>query len=229
MRDDTPLRVTPQAVLGGCIAVAGLLLTAANFGWVDARAALRYFWPAALAALGLAVMARAGDIGARLTGLLLVAIAGVIAASTFAGWRIQMWRIWPLWLVVVGLAIVVRAIGRQRSPVIIGDQQTSAVAVWSGVQRRVTSPVFRRADITAVMGGVELDLRGAGTGGSEAVIDVFIIMGGLEIRVPPDWNVSNETIAIMGGVGDQTTGLQDARHRLRLRGFVLMGGVEVKT
>lgn len=229
MRDETPARVTPQAVLGGAIAVAGLLLTAANFDWIDARAVWRYFWPAALAALGLSIIRRAADTGARLTGLLLVLVGGGLAASHFAGWRIQLWRLWPLWLVVVGLAILARAIGRGRDPVATGDQQISDVAVWSGVQRRVSSPAFRRGDITAVMGGVELDLRGASTGGEEAVLDVVIVMGGLEIRVPPDWTVSNQVVAIFGGADDKTSGAQDSRNRLRIRGFVLMGGIEVKS
>ena len=47
--------------------------------------------------------------------------------------------------------------------------------------------------------------------------------------MPPDWAVSNQMMAIMGGVEDKSTGTQGATNRLVLRGFVLMGGVEVKT
>jgi predicted membrane protein len=79
------------------------------------------------------------------------------------------------------------------------------------------------------MGGVELDLRSAGTGGQEAIIDVFVWWGGVEITVPPDWAVSNQVVAIMGGADDKSTGTQDARNRLVVRGFVVMGGVEIKT
>ena len=49
-------------------------------------------------------------------------------------------------------------------------QRSSEFAVWSGVQRGVTSPAFKRADLTAVLGGIELDLRHAGTDNGEAVI-----------------------------------------------------------
>jgi hypothetical protein len=70
----------------------------------------------------------------------------------------------------------------------------------------VSSPVFRHADLTAVMGGIELDLRQAGTGGGEAVIDVFVMWGGIEITVPPDWAVSNQVVPIMGGAEDSAWG-----------------------
>jgi hypothetical protein len=127
----------------------------------------------------------------------------------------------------MGTAMISRA-WRQQSPIGTTDQVISDFAFWSGIERRISSPLFRRADFTAVMGGIEVDLRQAGTPG-EAIIDVFIMMGGLEIKVPPDWIVSNQMIAVMGGAVDKSTGLKDAKHRLIIRGFVFMGGVEVKT
>jgi hypothetical protein len=79
------------------------------------------------------------------------------------------------------------------------------------------------------MGGIELDLRGAGTATGEAVIDLFVMWGGIEIWVPPDWSVSNEVGLLMAGAEDKSGGSQAARHRLVVRGFAIMGGVEIKT
>ena len=109
------------------------------------------------------------------------------------------------------------------------DESVSEVAVWAGKQRRVASPAFRRGDLTAVMGGVELDLRAAATANGDALIDVFVMWGGIEIWVPPDWVVVNKVNVLMGGVEDKSTGTRDARHRLTVRGFVVMGGLEIKT
>ena len=103
------------------------------------------------------------------------------------------------------------------------------IAFWSGIERRVSAPDFRQADLTAIMGGIWLDLRGAQTASGEAVIDVFALWGGIEIVVPPDWAVVNQIRPVMGGVEDHSTGLQTAQHRLVLRGFAVMGGVEIKT
>lgn len=79
------------------------------------------------------------------------------------------------------------------------------------------------------MGGGEIDLRAAGMSGAEAILDVFVVMGGLEITVPPDWAVSNQIVAVMAGVDDKSSGTQEASHRLILRGFIMMGGIEIKT
>jgi hypothetical protein len=79
------------------------------------------------------------------------------------------------------------------------------------------------------MGGIEADLRPASTAGGTAVIEVFVLMGGIEITVPPDWAVVNRAVVVMGGVNDRSTGTQGATHTLEIHGVVLMGGVEIKT
>ena len=59
---------------------------------------------------------------------------------------------------------------------------------------------------------------------------VFVVMwGGIEIRVPPDWAVSNDVTVLLGGAEDRSSGTQDASSRLVVRGICLMGGIEIKT
>ena len=104
----------------------------------------------------------------------------------------------------------------------------TVVAIMSGVTRGNNSPAFRRADVFAFMGGCEIDLRKAAING-EAIIDLFCLWGGIEIRVPDDWTVVSQIVPLMGGVDDKTRPPQTAgAHRLTLRGMALMGGVEIK-
>ena len=104
----------------------------------------------------------------------------------------------------------------------------SAMAVLGGVSRGNNSRAFRGADLLAIMGGLQIDLRRAAIHG-EAVMDVFVMWGGVEIRVPEDWTVSSRIVPLMAGVEDKTRPPQGAStHHLILRGFALMGGVEIK-
>lgn len=104
----------------------------------------------------------------------------------------------------------------------------SALAVMGGVSRGSSSRAFRGGDLLAIMGGLEIDLRRAAIHG-EAVMDVFVVWGGVEIRVPEDWTVSSHIVPLMAGVEDKTRPPQGATtHHLILRGFALMGGVEIK-
>ena len=126
--------------------------------------------------------------------------------------------------------MVWRGFGGRRT-VRSGDANStfSALAIMGGVARRSNAQAFRGADLTAVMGGCEIDLRQASMEpGTEAVIDVFALWGGIEIKVPPDWTVMTRAIPIMGGIEDKTHAPATADKRLVIRGLLLMGGAGVK-
>ena len=229
----TAFRITPQAVFGVCIVVLGLLLTLDNLNWLETDRVLR-FWPLGVVLAGFVKFVQSETTSGRMVGGLIMVVGTVWTADSVFGWPIDVGDLWPMALIALGLVIISRAVRDTGSaagdgPAATGgDASLSEFAIWAGKQRRNASPNFRRADLTAVMGGVELDLRGASTATGEAVIDVFVMWGGVEIWVPPDWAVSNQVGLLMGGAEDQSTGTQDARHRLIVRGFVVMGGLEIK-
>jgi hypothetical protein len=99
----------------------------------------------------------------------------------------------------------------------------------SGVSRGSNAAEFRGADLTAIMGGCEIDLRQASVApGQEAVVDVFAFWGGIEMRVPEDWTVVSRVTPLMGGIEDQTRPSPTASKRLQVRGFAIMGGISIK-
>ncbi len=226
-------RVTPQVILGLLIVGFGLILTAENLGIADAGHVFRY-WPLVFVAFGLAKMLQSATMSGRIAGGIFLVFGGWMTAEELLGVRLDLDRWWPLFLVAFGGLILYRGVWHGHAAGPLSDRGTSGstiseVAIWAGKKSRNTSPAFRRADLTAIMGGVELDLRGASTGGQEAIIDVFAWWGGIEITVPPDWAVSNRVVAFMGGASDESGGTQDSQHHLLVRGFVVMGGIEIKT
>lgn len=224
-------RITPQAVLGLGIVIIGMIFLADNLGWADTRGVLRW-WPLLVVALGLTKLAQPGDKSGRMLGAIIVLIGAWLTADRVFNLSIDFEDWWPVLIVALGAVIVFRAFSARSEPVpgaVTGDARVSEVAIWAGKQRRIASPNFRHADLTAIMGGIELDLRAAATQNGEAVVDVFAMWGGIEIWVPPDWAVSNEVGLLMGGAEDKSTGTQAAKHRLIIRGFIIMGGLEIKT
>ena len=104
------------------------------------------------------------------------------------------------------------------------------VAVFSGVDRHVSAQDFRSAQCTAIFGGCKIDLRDAQIPGREAVLDTFAIFGGVEIRVPDDWEVVNHNVTIFGGVSEhrQRPLRGSATKTLILNGATIFGGTSVK-
>jgi hypothetical protein len=108
-----------------------------------------------------------------------------------------------------------------------GVDSFSDVAIMAGVKRTNLSRDFKGGEATAVMGGVDIDLRDATMESGEAVLDVSSVMGGVKIRVPETWTVVSKVSTVMGGFKDSTRRPATDDHRLVLKGTVLMGGLQV--
>jgi len=109
------------------------------------------------------------------------------------------------------------------------DRYIRAAALLGGVKRRSSSRDFRGGDATAVLGGCELDLREAKIASGEAVLDVFALWGGIDVKVPPDWAVVLRGMPILGAIEDETKAVGvPKRATLVVKGVAIMGGVGVK-
>jgi hypothetical protein len=104
-----------------------------------------------------------------------------------------------------------------------------SVAILSGVDRGGTWVVPPRHSVVAVLGGVHLDLREARFSQREVTIDVFTLMGGVDIMVGDDVEVDVSGFGIMGGFDHRASGpgLPGAP-KVRVVGLALMGGVSVR-
>ncbi len=220
---------TSQLLAGVLLAAVGILFTLDNLGLAHASAYLRY-WPAGVIAIGLLKLwdSRGGH-GGVLGGFVLTMIGLWLLLEATVDVRISFGDMWPMLLVLLGSHLVWRGLTGQRR-VTAGDEQAgvSALAILSGVNRASYSRAFRGGDLTAILGGCEIDLRHAAIDG-EAALDVFVLCGGIEIRVPDDWTVILNVTPLMGGVEDKTRPSPGAdANVLRMRGLVIMGAVEVK-
>jgi predicted membrane protein len=232
---------------GLVILTLGVLWTLDNSGILDAGNIID-FWPLAVIAFGVFKMAGAGMARRPLAGMIWVLIGAAFAIDSLGIFRWDLSDAWPVFLILIGGMIVwkslrgprgrrgvveVHVLGAERTADAGGPPEAdtfSCVAVWAGVDRKATSQTLKGGDFTAVMGGGELDLRAARPVEGGAEVEVLVIMGGLDVYVPEDWNVINDVQVVMGAVEDnRKIGVPPGDRTLVLKGFVMMGGVEIKT
>jgi predicted membrane protein len=222
------IRFTPQLLMGLFIIIVGVVFTLDNLGLGEADRYIRY-WPAGLIAIGLLKLWQSPG-GGAFAGLVFTTVGTFLLLESLGIVRVNFWDMWPLLLVLFGASMVWNGLrgGRRRAIASEANDTLSALAVLSGVNRGNNSRAFKGGELTAVMGGCEIDLRQAAIEG-EAVLEVFAMWGGIEIRVPENWTVVGRVTPILGGFDDKTRPAQDvSTQRLVIRGFVIMGGVEVK-
>jgi predicted membrane protein len=237
---------TLRLLIGAFLVLMGLLLALDQLGWVEADHLMR-FWPVLVVLYGLAILQRGGR--GVVLGTILVLVGGWLLLNTLHLLFLAPWQfIWPLILVVVGARIIMRDGAprlRPAPPPSIGAAAPSAnptplsgsppvsdhismFGMMGATKQRVSGVIFRSADLTSFMGGCELDLRDALLGADgTAYVEVFSLMGGAHISVPPNWKVVMQVTPIMGGVEDKSRPIMGGAQYLYVRGTVLMGGVEI--
>lgn len=239
-----------QLVVGVLVIVMGVLFLLDNLGIIDVHRAIA-FWPMAFIVVGLIKLFDTSSPN-YLMGGVFIAIGAVMTANRLGYFYVSWHTFWPLVLIVVGGMVLYRAFdgGRRRERAGIDKDTVAASAAWTppgtgrikqetsgddvvditailgGFERSITSQKFRGGDVTAILGGCALDMRGASIE-NEAVIDVFAFMGGITIKVPTDWTVVMHGTPILGGFEEKTV-RQGGPKRLIVTGYVIMGGIEVR-
>jgi len=104
-------------------------------------------------------------------------------------------------------------------------------AILGGKDVRVDNECFTGADICAVMGAVDLDLRNAIIS-EDVYINVSAVMGGVDIYLPANVRIVTDGCAtIMGGIDVNTAyanfhGADDPK--VIITGSCVMGGIDIK-
>jgi predicted membrane protein len=115
-----------------------------------------------------------------------------------------------------------------RSSTVDSRDTVSATAILGGFDRKATSQEFRGGDLTTILGGGKVDLRDCNLHPDGAFLDVFTLMGGIEIFVPPDWVVESRVTPVLGSFEDTTHPPKESTKRITLDGTAIMGGVSIK-
>lgn len=108
-------------------------------------------------------------------------------------------------------------------------EPSGIVAIFSGSKRKGRWLVPPKTEVTAIFGGVELDLRRAVLSQREVTISINAIFGGVEVTVPPGVRVANSLTGVFGGSSGPPDDTDDLDAPvIRITGFAMFGGVDIK-
>jgi hypothetical protein len=215
-----------RMTLGLVLIAVGLVLTLDQAGILDISGLGRW-WPLLLIGVGIVKVRQPIEDGQRAVGVALLFVGGLLQLIIV----LSVGKAWPLVLVAIGGLLLWKGVipgeaasGRADSPFL------SEMALIGHVKRSLHTSGLRGGYITAVMGGVELDLRKATIGPGPAYLDVVAFWGGIDLRMPAGCAVDGRVVPIIGGFENKTHSLEEAdgAPRLVVRGYAVMGAVVIR-
>lgn len=165
---------------------------------------------------------------------LLIGIALFLGCQDIINFDLIWKLVLPTVLVIIGLSIIFKdTLGGKVNEEIkkLNEKRSGAntyCATFSGQKVKFDKEPFTGADLTAVFGGVECDLRNAIIE-SDVVINVSSIFGGIDILVPSNVKIKTKSTSIFGGVENKSnTNGEENTHTIYVNGTAIFGGVEIK-
>lgn len=229
MNSSNAVRITPRLIVGLGVLAIGLLWTLDNMNILESEAITRW-WPVIVIAVGAARLLDP-QVG-KAPSVVLITIGTLLLLNKAGVLHFRVRDLIPLAIATLGAKLVWDSV-RRRDPAahVVGESASviHTFALMAGVRRQVISDAFRGGDASAIMGGVELDLRNAKVAeGQEVVIDAFAWWGGVEIKVPAGWRITGDVLPLMGSFEDKTSSQGATGPVLIVRGVAVMGAIEVK-
>ncbi len=139
----------------------------------------------------------------------------------------------PIILVIVGIAIIFRnflgsaAKARQVNAMHQGEMPEYA-AVFGSQNVRLMNEYFYGASLTAVFGGVDLDLRNAIIT-KDVVINATAVFGGADIFLPSNVKLKTSSLPIFGGTSKKAVTSEDPdAPTVYVNATCIFGGVDIK-
>jgi predicted membrane protein len=226
-------RQASGVVLGILVILAGVFLLLNHMGIFHVENIWR-LWPALLAGLGFVKLAHRPLNGARvLFSALLIGVGVMLLLRNLGYVTFNIHLLWPVITITVGFLIVWLSThhpGHQRT--LYSENQVNKFIVFGGEESKLTTQQFEGGAVTAIFGGMVLDMRGAEMKGTTARMDISALFGGVELRVPKHWEVVIHGSPVLGGIDNKTSARLDTdgqeMRKLVIQGNAVLGGVEIK-
>lgn len=224
-----------SAVMWGLVLIAvGVVLGGNALGWFNVDLFFKGWWTLFIivpCTIGLITNIKEwlGHLIGIMVGVcLLLACQDVISFSSL--WKLLL----PAIIVLIGLSIIIKTLFSRKFDKAIDklnekfNKDEESGAVFSGVNINLAGKEFKGKNVSAIFGGLKLDLREAKIK-EDVIINATAIFGGVDILVPENVIVETKSNSFFGGVSNKKKAAPKAKApTVYVNGTAMFGGVEVK-
>jgi hypothetical protein len=215
-----------RIMIGALLITLGVVAALDQAGLADAGKLIGTWWPLLIVGSGLLQLIAVPRAPTNAAIAVVIGLALLSWTTGLLGTN-AMRLLWPVALIAAGVWFMLTRSGPGGAVVADPAEQVRAWALFSGRDIASHARPLRHAALTALFGGVNLDLTDAETPADGLVVEATAAFGGVEIKVPIGWRVEMTGPAIFGGYEDKTRGAVADAPLVTVRCLVLFGGTEV--
>lgn len=163
---------------------------------------------------------------------LIIGIALLLCAQNIITFSIIRKLTIPFIFVVIGLSFLFKDVFynkiNEKIKTLNKSNLKEYAATFGGNKVDMSNEVFEGVDLTAVFGGVELNLTNSIVN-QDSIINATSVFGGITIKAPENINVKVKSTSIFGGVENKVKNKSaENTPTIYVNAFCMFGGVEIK-
>lgn len=237
-------------LVGLAVIIAGAIMLLENLDMGFGIHALDY-WPVILILIGLGKILDCRKPGCIYWGLVFIGIGTLFQLNNLG--IINFWfdDLWPILIILAGIAIIRGSFWKHgycgskthhhyhwkhecrdgafhSRKDTLTDDHIDISTVLGGGEYKISNKQFKGGRIDAVMSGCELDFTSAEMEGNRIELEISVVMGSVEMRVPTHWEVVMEGSPVLGSMENKTTAPVEIGKKFVIKGSCVMGSIEVR-
>ncbi len=226
------MKKSKNILWGIILIIVGVLIAAKSFDLLDFSLFFDGWWTLFIivpCVIGLFTERdKLGNLIGIIIGIFLLLSCWDILSFSFL-WKL----IVPLVIVAIGIKMIFSGVFSGKTEKIFKNldinksSANTSNAVFSGNELNFDGKEFNGANLNAIFGGVECDLRGAVIE-QDCAIKVSAIFGGVDIFVPTNVNVEVISNSLFGGVSNKTKHNKESDITVYINCTCLFGGADIK-
>jgi hypothetical protein len=237
----------PRSFLAGALIIAvGLFLLAKSLGFLPYNVDLENLWPLILISIGIIRVIFPSSADSYFWGSVMILVGAFFQAHYFHLITVPIEEMWPIIPIIIGLKIILRPVftsgkkyhsgyvhcGRNDSTFVhnnvLSDDKVAISLVLSSGKYMYSSASLKGGYISVSLAGCEVDFTKANFESDTITLDVNVLLGGVEMRIPETWSVSYAGTPVLGAFENKTRPVTAPSKNLLIRGSITLAGIEVK-
>jgi predicted membrane protein len=213
--------------------VIGILFLLDQMGELDVGHIISRYWPAIFIIIGISIII-SNEFKATGPGVFFILFGAFFLLMEMRIFDRTVWHyFWPILIIGLGIWILVkpaRGADKKKIPELNAADELRISQVFSSTSRRVEAQNFKGGTAEVVFGSAEIDLAGAGLQGGQAVLSLSAVLGSIELRVRPEWQVVIEGTPVLGSIEQKKKQPSDAEKTgtLHINASVVLGSIQIK-
>lgn len=229
------MKKTKAIIWGAVLIIAGLGWALSSLGLIEVDIFFEGWWTLfIIVPCTISLFTSPNKVSAAVG--LVVGVLLLLSAREIITWDMIVKLVIPAIIVLIGIKLIANAFSEKKTEKIEESLRKNAgdldnvFCLFTGEEVKMEGKAFRGAELNAIFGSIDYDLRGAVIE-PDCAIKATAIFGGIDIIVPENVKVRVKSTGIFGGTSNKARKPDDGEENvitLYVSSLALFGGVDIK-